>query len=90
MDNPPSCPPTPHHQPAHAHHPVFRHRRRRPSPPVSFISHLNASAASPHANNTHAILFAVLALGQAQLRVSLFKTNSSSTVESGWVSDAGQ
>lgn len=31
-----------------------------PSSPVSFISHLNASAASPYAQNTRVILFAVL------------------------------
>lgn len=81
----PSCPPTPHLHPAHAHHPVFLHRRRRPSSPVSFISHLNASAASPHANNTHAILFAVLVLGQAQLWAFLIQTQSPSAMGSGWV-----
>lgn len=78
MGIPPALLPTPHLQPAqahaHAHRPVFLHHRRRPLSPVSFISHLNASAANPHAKNTHAFLFAVLVWAKKQLEASLSQT----------------
>lgn len=72
---------------AHAHHPVFLHHHRRPSTPISFTSHLNASAASPHAKTAHVILFAVLSWAKNSLEPLYFKTQSSSAWESREVID---
>lgn len=69
---PTSSPPKPTHTPTH---PVFLHHHRRPSSPVSFISHLNASAASPHAKTTHAILFAALSWAKNSLGLYISKQN---------------